>query len=101
MKEYKSFKEFYPFYLTQHQNLTCRRLHCIGTSLVFLCLLVSLITWNAFWLLLIPILGYGFAWIGHFVYEKNKPATFKYPMYSLLADFVLFKEMMLHRKKQK
>jgi len=95
MKKYRTFKEFYVFYLSQHQNPVCRGLHALGTFLVCICLLVSLLSRNPYWLLATPILGYGFAWIGHFVFEKNIPATFQYPMYSLLADFVLFRDIVL------
>ncbi|WP_298624023.1 DUF962 domain-containing protein [uncultured Legionella sp.] len=95
MKEFKNFKEFYPFYLSQHRNPMCIRLHVMGTSLVIICLIIFLVTHNPYWLLLMPVLGYGFAWIGHYVFEKNKPATFKHPLYSLLADFVLFKQFFM------
>ncbi len=99
MKEFKDFKEFYPFYLLQHQNPKCKRLHFIGTLLVCLFLLTALITRNYYWLILVPIVGYGFAWVGHFVFEKNKPATFQHPFYSLLGDFVLFKDILLGKHK--
>ncbi|MBN9230552.1 MAG: DUF962 family protein [Legionella sp. 40-6] len=89
-KKYKSFAEFYPFYLSQHRNKYSRRLHVVGTFLVILSLLLLLLTGHWFWLLLMPIAGYGFAWIGHFLYEKNKPATFEYPLYSLMGDFKMF-----------
>lgn len=91
--EFQSFKEFYPFYLSQHQNVTCRKLHFIGTLLSALSLLAFIISWHWFFLLLTPICGYGFAWVGHFYFEKNKPATFKYPLYSLMGDFVMFKDI--------
>ncbi len=89
-KKYQSFKEFYPFYLNEHQHPVSRLLHFIGTSLVFVIFISVLImkTWWAF--LLIPLVGYGFAWVGHFFFEKNKPATFQYPLYSLGSDFKLF-----------
>lgn len=99
MKEFKDFKEFYPFYLSQHQNPMCKRMHFAGTLLVCLCLLTTLITRNFYWLILLPVLGYSFAWVGHFVFEKNKPATFKHPFYSLLGDFVLFKDILLGKHK--
>lgn len=86
----KTLKEFYPFYLSEHLNPTSRILHFIGTGLVIFILIYGLIS-QKYWLLLsIPIVGYGFAWIGHFFFEKNKPATFKYPLYSLSSDFILF-----------
>jgi hypothetical protein len=94
MKQYDSFKDFYPFYLSQHQDIVCRRLHFFGTALVLLLLILFFITLNFFLLLLVPIIGYGFAWVGHFFFEKNKPATFQYPLYSLMGDFVMFKDML-------
>jgi len=93
-KRYQSLKEFYPYYLTEHQNGTCRKLHFTGTALVFLILGWGLFTGNYPFLWLIPVVGYGFAWVGHFFYEKNKPATFKYPLYSLASDFILFFDLL-------
>ncbi|MGM9454879.1 Mpo1-like protein [Legionella bozemanae] len=89
-KKFTSFNEFYPFYLSEHKTVMCRRLHVLGTSLACLSFLFFLFTWNYLWLILMLAVGYGFAWIGHFVYEKNKPATFRYPLYSLMGDFVMF-----------
>jgi len=93
-KQYASFEEFYPFYLAEHSNLTCRRLHFVGSTLV-LALLVYIITsasWGMF--LLLPVVGYGFAWVGHFFFEKNKPATFTYPWYSFMGDWVMYKDIL-------
>ncbi len=87
---YKSFAEFYPFYLGEHSNLTCRRLHFDGTCGVISLLILFFFTGNPQLLILVPLIGYGFAWIGHFVFEKNRPATFKYPFYSLMGDFKMF-----------
>jgi hypothetical protein len=86
----KSLKEFYPYYLSEHQNPTCRKLHFVGTGLVFIILFTSISMGNLLLLLLIPLIGYGFAWVGHFFFEKNKPATFQYPLFSLASDFILF-----------
>lgn len=93
-KEYKTFAQFYPYYLTEHSDKTCRTLHFIGTSLVFLILLTAIITQN--WVLcwFIPVAGYGFAWVGHFFFEKNKPATFKYPLFSLVSDFKMYFDLL-------
>jgi hypothetical protein len=93
VRQYKSFAEFYPFYLSQHANRTCRALHFVGSTLVLLCLLQVFITGNAWWLLGMPLCGYGFAWIGHFFYENNRPATFQYPLYSLMGDWVMYGQM--------
>lgn len=89
-KKFQSLKEFYPFYLSEHQNRTSRNLHFTGTMLLIVCLFYSLITRTWWGLVLIPVIGYGFAWFGHAFFEKNKPATFTYPFYSLASDFIMF-----------
>ncbi len=94
---YERFRDFYPFYLSEHADRTCRRLHFIGTALVIVTLIVSLLTGNWWLLLLLPVLGYGFAWAGHFFFEHNEPATFKYPWFSLIGDFVMFKDILVGR----
>ncbi|MFD2176351.1 DUF962 domain-containing protein [Veronia pacifica] len=93
-KAYKTFAEFYPFYLSQHENTACRRLHFIGSTLILLVLAYVVITSQYLLLLTLPLLGYGFAWIGHFFFEKNRPATFTYPVYSFLGDWVMFKDIL-------
>mgnify|MGYP003460647982 CR=1 FL=1 len=98
-KPFTSLKEFYPFYLTEHSNATSRILHFIGTGLVFLILLAGLLLGNAKFLIAIPFVGYGFAWVGHYFFEKNKPATFKHPFYSLASDFILFFELLTGKQK--
>jgi hypothetical protein len=87
---YQSFQDFYPFYLSQHENRVCRRLHVAG-SLLVLCILGAVIV-SGQWLglCLVPLVGYGFAWVGHFMFEHNRPATFEYPLYSLMGDWVMF-----------
>ncbi len=92
-KRFKTFKEFYPYYLSQHRNLMCRVLHFIGTSIVITLVFITVITSNSKLLIFLPFAGYGFAWIGHFVFEKNKPATFTHPIYSLASDFKMFFEL--------
>lgn len=89
-KQYQTFKDFYPFYLSQHVNKTCRLLHVIGSSLIVLLIAYCFYTQQYLLLLTIPLIGYGFAWIGHFVFEKNIPATFTYPIYSLMGDWVMW-----------
>ena len=93
--KFSSFEEFYPFYLGEHSNRTCRRLHFVGSGLV-LGVLVAVVMGRLgpLWLLSIPVIGYGFAWVGHFVFEKNRPATFTYPLWSLIGDWVMFGEML-------
>lgn len=90
---FTSFRDFYPYYLSEHSNSACRKLHFLGTTLVLLTLTYGLISrqWVLLWWM--PFFGYGFAWIGHFFFEKNRPATFKYPFYSLAGDFVMYKDM--------
>ena len=95
IKHFNSFAEFYPYYLSEHSNSTCRRLHFIGTSLVILIVALALIVGNGWWLIVLPIAGYGFAWVGHFFFEKNRPATFTYPLYSLIGDFAMFRDILL------
>ena len=89
-EKFESFKAFYPFYLSEHQNVVSRRLHFIGTALIIALWVWAISTQNYWYLLLTPVLGYGFAWVGHFFFEKNKPATFKHPFYSLMGDWVMF-----------
>jgi hypothetical protein len=89
-KKYKSFWSFYPYYLTEHSNFTNRTLHFIGTALLLVILIIAIALQKWWMLALIPLVGYGFAWVGHFFIEKNKPATFTYPLYSLGSDFVMF-----------
>lgn len=89
-KKYKSLKEFYPYYLTEHSDPVCRALHFIGTSGVFVLPVIAAIT-QMWWLIaLIPVSGYGFAWAGHAIFERNKPATFTYPLWSLASDFIMY-----------
>jgi hypothetical protein len=89
-RAYRSFRDFYPFYLSQHSNRTCRRLHVAGSSLALLALAAAILSGNFWLLLMIPVVGYGFAWLGHVAFEKNRPATFTYPLYSLVGDWVMF-----------
>ncbi|MGI9283388.1 MAG: Mpo1-like protein [Endozoicomonas sp.] len=93
-KQFNSFSEFYPFYLSEHDNTVCRSLHYIGSTLVLILLAVALVTSNYLLLLCLPVVGYGFAWIGHFVFEKNRPATFQYPLYSFMGDWVMYKDFL-------
>ena len=93
-KRIRTFKEFYPYYLSQHQNPICRGLHFIGTAIVIALAIAAVITFNWALLIFVPIAGYGFAWIGHAFFEKNKPATFTYPLYSLMGDFKMFFELL-------
>jgi hypothetical protein len=89
-KKYKTFWSFYPYYLSEHADRNNRVLHFVGTSLLIIAFLAGLIMGKWWLFVLMPVLGYGFAWVGHFFIEKNRPATFTYPLYSLCADFVMF-----------
>jgi hypothetical protein len=96
-QQFTSFSEFYPFYLNEHRNPTCRRLHFVGSTLALLCLVGLAATRNPWWLLGALICGYGFAWIGHFFFEKNRPATFKYPLWSFMGDWVMYAQIWARR----
>ena len=93
-KEFESFSEFYPYYLSEHGDKLNRRLHFTGLLLALLILVVSIITKKWVLLILMPVFGYGLAWFGHMFFEKNKPATFKYPLYSIMGDLVMFKDIL-------
>lgn len=92
-RDFKSFAEFYPFYLGEHNNRTCRRLHFAGSSLGLVCLALVFATGNPLWILAGLLCGYAFAWIGHFGFEKNKPASFRRPLYSFMGDWVMYKDI--------
>lgn len=94
---YKTFQEFYPYYLSEHAHPICRRLHFIGSSLIILMVGISAASGNLALLWTLPVIGYGFAWIGHFFFEHNRPATFTYPLYSLLGDWVMFRDILAGR----
>ena len=87
---YTTFAEFWPFYLREHSKPRTRALHYVGTSLVVALALAALVTANWWLLVALPIAGYFFAWIAHFGVEKNRPATFTYPAWSLKADFKMW-----------
>ncbi|MCG8393077.1 MAG: DUF962 domain-containing protein [Pseudomonadales bacterium] len=96
--DFQSFAEFYPFYLQEHGNPTCRRLHFVGTTLLLVLLAAIIVgALSTWWLFALPVVGYGFAWVGHFFFEKNRPATFKHPWYSLMGDFVMYKDILTRR----
>ena len=94
---YGRFSEFYPFYLSQHADRICRRLHFAGTTLGLVALLLAISTLDFRWLLAGLVAGYLLAWIGHFFFEKNRPATFTHPFYSFVGDWVMWKDMLSGR----
>ena len=83
---YSTYREFFPYYLTEHAQPRTRALHYCGTAVEIGAIATAAITGNAWWLLLALVGGYGFAWVGHFFVEKNRPATFTYPLWSWIAD---------------
>jgi hypothetical protein len=93
----RTFAEFYPFYLGEHRNRTCRRLHFLGSTLSLACLGMMLAGGGWHWLVLALLCGYGCAWIGHFVFEKNRPASFRRPLYSFLGDWAMYRDIWLGR----
>ncbi|OMJ28008.1 hypothetical protein AYI69_g2532 [Smittium culicis] len=96
---YSSFAEFYPFYLGEHANRTCRRLHVIGST-IGLSLMAYLLFMGYYMFVLCGLIpGYAFAWVGHFVFEKNTPATFKHPFYSFAGDMCLIYEVYTGQRK--
>ena len=100
-KEYKTFKEFYPFYLEQHKKTGTRVTHFIGTTLFLLLLLYAILIQQTVCILAGVVSAYFFAWIGHFFIEHNKPTTFKYPLMSLKGDFKLYFEILIGKQKLK
>ena len=96
-----NFNDFYQFYLTEHSKLMTRVFHFLGTSLLFVVIGYVIYSGKERFLWYLPIVGYGFAWFSHLVFEKNKPATFKYPLWSLLSDFKLFFELITGKQKFK
>ena len=98
-RAFTSFQAFYPFYLSEHADRTCRRLHFAGSTLSLVCLAMLLWTGNFWWLLAGLVAGYGFAWVGHFGFEHNKPASFKRPLYSFMGDWAMYRDIWLGRVK--
>lgn len=98
-ERFASFAEFYPFYLSEHRDPVSRRLHVAGSGLALAAVAAALARRDARLLLVAPLVGYGFAWLGHFKFERNRPATFKYPLFSLMGDWVFFFEVLTGRRK--
>lgn len=97
--EFKSFKEFYPFYLSEHSKPMTKLLHFIGTGSALIFLLLAMLQKNLWFLPMGLAWGYLWAWISHFFIEKNRPATFKYPLYSFIGDWVMFAEILKGKHK--
>lgn len=94
---FESFAAFYPYYLAEHADPRCRMMHFAGTTGVIAIVIAALASGNAWWLATLPLVGYGFAWVGHFAFEKNRPATFRYPLYSLAGDWVMYLDILRGR----
>ena len=94
---FETFAAFYPYYLAEHADPRCRTMHFIGTTGVIALVVAAIVAGNAWWLAAVPLVGYGFAWIGHFVFEKNRPATFRHPLYSLAGDWVMYFDILRGR----
>ena len=97
--KFNSFKEFYPFYLSEHSKRSTKILHMMGSIGVIVMILYSFYSSNTKILYYLPVVGYGFAWVGHFFFEKNRPATFTYPLYSFIGDWIMLKDIFLGKVK--
>jgi hypothetical protein len=95
--QFASFREFYPWYLAEHGNRVSRRLHFVGTAAFILQWLLAPLLRNPWLLLSGPLMAYAFAWTGHFFFEKNRPATFSHPVYSLIGDFAMLRDLLSGR----
>jgi len=98
-KRFATFGDFYPFYLSEHLNRTCRRLHFAGTTIGLACLIAALMSGWLWYILIGLVAGYLFAWIGHFFFEKNRPATFTYPLFSVMGDWVMWRDILTRKIK--
>ena len=92
-----TYADFWPYYVDAHRHPMTRTLHFIGTSVAILCLAAAVAGFSPWFLLAAPVIGYGFAWVGHFWVEKNTPATFGHPVWSLMSDFRMFGLMCVGR----
>ena len=92
---FTNFHAFYPYYLGEHRDRTCRRLHFVGTSFALGFIVLAIIRAEPRWLLAALVSGYAFAWVGHFFFEKNRPATFKHPFYSFAGDWVMYRDILV------
>ena len=102
-ERYPSFKAFYPYYLTEHSKVGTQATHFIGTTLVIVLIFLAICLQKWWMFALLPVAGYGFAWAGHFFIEKNRPATFTFPLWSLASDFLMYYHILtfqIHRKVQ-
>jgi hypothetical protein len=92
-ERFASFADFYPYYLSEHSNRTCRRLHFVGSTIGLACGVVAIVRHKPSLILTGVAIGYGMSWIGHFFFEKNRPATFQHPLYSFAGDWAMWREI--------
>ena len=97
MTRFSSFREFYPFYLSEHAHPMCRRLHFVGSMLAIGFVIAAVAARNLWWFVPAVLCGYGFAWAGHMFFEHNRPATFTHPIYSFIGDWAMFRDMLTGR----
>ena len=93
----RSFREFYPYYLSEHENRTSRRLHFVGTSLALVLLVAAVVRREPLLVLVALLQGYALAWIGHYFFEKNRPATFRHPLWSFIGDWRMWWDVLRGR----
>jgi hypothetical protein len=98
-RQFASFRDFYPYYLEQHSNPLSRRLHVCGTLLALAIAVAALLSGRYLWLIAAPVAGYVPAWLGHFFFQRNLPATFRHPLYSLRGDFLMLAEVLTRRRR--
>ena len=98
-KEFDNFHQFYKHYLSEHSDPMNRRLHFVGCIIVLIVVLTAMLARMWILLLLAPVFGYGLAWAGHYLAEKNKPATFRHPIWSLMGDWTMFKDIVTGKMK--
>ena len=97
----KNFKEFYPYYLSQHSKKLTRMLHFLGTLLMFAVIVFVLQSGKERFLWYLPIFGLGISALSHYIFEKNKPTSFQYPVFTLIGDFKMFFELLIGKEKFK
>jgi len=85
-----NYRQFWPYYLREHSRILTRRIHYFGTGLAVIGIIMAVASWDAWYLLGAAVCGYAPAWFAHFFVEKNRPATFRYPFWSLISDFRMF-----------
>ncbi len=87
---YKTYSAFFDFYLSEHSHALTRAMHYLGSTFGLLALFLALRTLNPLWIVAGLVAGYGCAWAAHFFIEHNKPATFKYPLWSFMGDYHMY-----------